>query len=128
MTNISRIISETIQSYLSDNLVTESGKKNIRKKALKKKGGLRGDLDVVSYERDNQKADEQEASEVEDWLKSNAINITAVADKLYPKLEPDSRGSKLNKKIYHKKSDSGYTYRLTRPEVMKIKQIKSSFD
>lgn len=128
MTYISRIISETIQSYLSDNLVTEGGKKEIRKKALKKKGGLRGDLDVVSYERDNQKADDQEVSEIEGWLKSDAVNLTAIARKMYPRLSSDeSRESKLRKKVYHETSDSGYVYKLSRKEVMRLKQIKNSY-
>jgi len=61
-------------------------------------------------------------------LKSDAVNLTAIARQLYPHLSSDeSRESKLRKKVYHEVSDSGYVYKLTRAEVKKLKQIKNSY-
>jgi hypothetical protein len=137
MTNLKEIISETIHSYLSENLITENGffesskkhkEKKFRKRAIKKRGGLRGDLDMDDYRKENQKADDQELSDIEEWLKSDAVNLTAIARKLYPHLSSDeSRESKLRKKVYHEASDSGYVYKLSRQEVKKLKQIKNSY-
>ena len=133
MTDLSKLITETIHSYLKANLVVEDDntigkKKSIRKNALKKKGGLRGDLNMDDYRKENQAADDQELSDVEEWLKSDAVNLTAIARKLYPRLSSDeSRESKLRKKVYHEVSDSGYVYKLSRNEVKKLKQIKNSY-
>jgi hypothetical protein len=138
MIEIDRIISESIGSYLSENLLVEKknkkGKKKdkkkgnkkdkrFRKKALKSKGGIRKDLDVEDEKTYNKNVDDQEQSSVEEFLNSGFVNKKKVAEKLYSDHTPNGAQSQLNKKLNHDKSDSGSTYKLKNREVKKLRHI-----
>lgn len=137
---INEIIAESIESYLNESLVFEDKddnggkgkaktfgrkKKKFRKRAIKKKGGLRGDFDVESDELYNAGVDDQEQSEVSSILDSPMINLKAVATKLYPDHTEEGAQSQLRKKIKHEVSDSGKVYRLKKGEVRKLRAIIS---
>jgi hypothetical protein len=151
--NFERIISETIENYISRNILSEgavlefteaddgkessdsskdgnesdsdkdSGKK-FRKSAIKKKGGLRGDYDVDYDEKYNKTVSDVEQSTIEDVLNSGLVNVAAVARKLYGDTHtPEGAQSQLSKKLRHDKSDSGSTYKLKDNEAKKLKSI-----
>lgn len=118
------IITETINSFLDNYLITEDKKKKkFRKNALKKKGGLRKDFDIENDEKYNANVDDQEQSSVENILKNGFVNIKKVAEKLYPDHTPEGAQSQLNKKLTGAKSDSGSTYKLKKKEVKKLRNI-----
>ena len=143
MSNIDRIINESIENYLSKNLVLESSdeKKSkdsketkddetnhrFKKKAIKTKGSGRKDFDVKDDEIYNKNVDDLEQTSVEDILKSGFINIKKVGEKLYPDHTPEGAQSQLNKKLRGDKSDSGSTYRLKNKEVKKLRQIIANY-
>lgn len=124
--DLDSIIAETIDSYLTSDLIAEGEKKKkkkFRKNALKKKGGLRKDFNVEDDEKYNQNVDDQEQSSVENILKNGFVNIKKVAEKLYPDHTPEGAQSQLNKKLTHAKSDSGSIYKLKKKEVKRLRSI-----
>lgn len=164
---LDRIISESIDRYLSSNLIVEKKsrkddgkdekeeadkkdddlpfrgherngsrdekkdddskdkkkKKKFKKNAIKARGGLRKDFDIEDDETYNQNADDQEQSSIEDFLNSGFINKKKVAMEWRPDLTDNGAQSELNKKLNHDKSDSGYTYKLKKKDVKKLRQI-----
>ena len=152
---ISRIIEETINHYIAQNIITEKKsdkkekkdddktdakddeekkaddkpkKKNkFRKNAIKGKGGMRKDFDTEEDETYNKNVDDQEQSSVEDILSNGVINIKKVAEKLYPDHTPEGAQSQLNKKLRGDKSDSGSTYKLKTKEVKRLRHIIASY-
>lgn len=149
---ISRIIEETINHYLAQNVITEKKsdkkeddndavkgdgekkdegkpkkKKKFRKNAIKGKGGMRKDFDTEEDETYNKNVDDQEQSSVEDILSNGFVNIKKVAEKLYPDHTPEGAQSQLNKKLRGDKSDSGSTYKLKTKEVKRLRHIIASY-
>jgi hypothetical protein len=130
MNRFQDIIKETIDSYLNSNLITEKEDKEdkrFKKKAIKKKGGMRKDLDVEDERTYNQNVDDQEQSSVKDILSNGFVNIKKVAEKLYPDHTPEGAQSQLNKKLTGAKSDSGSTYKLKKKEVKRLRHIIATF-
>ena len=125
MSKIDNIISETIHSYISSNVLMEDSKKKqrFRKKAIKGKGGLRKDFDVEDDKQYNKNVDAQEETSIKDILTNGFVNIKKVAEKLYRDHTPEGAQSQLNKKLTGAKSDSGSTYKLKSKEVKKLRQI-----
>jgi hypothetical protein len=125
MSKIDNIISETIHSYISSNVLMEDSKKNqrFRKKAIKSKGGLRKDFDVEDDKQYNKNVDAQEETSIKNILTNGFVNIKKVAEKLYPHHTPEGAQSELNKKLTGAKSDSGSPYKLKSKEVKKLRQI-----
>ena len=122
MITFDKIISESINSYLSSNLIVEYNskkdkEKKIRKKAIKGKGGLRKDYDVDYEKKYNQNVDDQEQSSVMDALDNGFVNVKKVAEKLYPDHTPEGAQSQLRKKLKGETSDSGSKYMLKKQEV-----------
>ena len=152
---ISRIIEETINHYLAQNIITEkksdkkekkdddktdakddeekkaddkpNKKKKFRKNAIKSKGGMRKDFDTEEDETYNKNVDDQEQSSVENILSNGFVNIKKVAEKLYPDHTPEGAQSQLNKKLRGDKSDSGSTYKLKTKEVKRLRHIIASY-
>lgn len=152
---ISRIIEETINHYLAQNVITEKKsdkkekkddgktdakddegkkaddkpkkKKKFRKNAIKSKGGMRKDFDTEEDETYNKAVDDQEQSSVENILSNGFVNIKKVAEKLYPDHTPEGAQSQLNKKLRGDKSDSGSTYKLKTKEVKRLRHIIASY-
>lgn len=156
MFNIDKIITETINRYINENVWDEADdkasedekeeekdskeeekkdseenghkkKKKFRKNAIKGKGGLRKDFDVESDEEYNSNVDDQEQSSVQDILTNGFVNIKKVAEKLYPDHTPEGAQSQLSKKLRGDKSDSGSTYKLKTKEVKKLRHIIASY-
>ena len=148
MTEIDNIISESIESYIDDNILVEAKKKKgkkkkkkgkehhdkketkkdkkFKKKALKAKGGLRKDLDVEDDSTYNKNGDDQEQSSIKDLLNNGFFNKKKVAEKLYPDHTPEGAQSQLNKKLNGDRSDSGSIYKLKKKEVRKLRKIIAS--
>ena len=152
---ISRIIEETINHYLAQNIITEKKsdkkekkdddktdakddegkkaddkpkkKKKFRKNAIKSKGGMRKDFDTEEDETYNKNVDDQEQSSVENILSNGFVNIKKVAEKLYPDHTPEGAQSQLHKKLRGDKSDSGSTYKLKTKEVKRLRHIIASY-
>lgn len=152
---ISRIIEETINHYLAQNIITEkksdkkekkdddktdakddeekkaddkpNKKKKFRKNAIKSKGGMRKDFDTEEDETYNKNVDDQEQSSVENILSNGFVNIKKVAEKLYPDHTPEGAQSQLSKKLRGDKSDSGSTYKLKTKEVKRLRHIIASY-
>ena len=127
-----KIISESINSYLSSNLIVEYNskkdkEKKIRKKAIKGKGGLRKDYDVDYEKKYNQNVDDQEQSSVMDALDNGFVNVKKVAEKLYPDHTPEGAQSQLRKKLKGETSDSGSKYKLKKQEVKRLRHIIATF-
>lgn len=132
MTTFDKIISESINSYLSSNLIVEYNskkdkEKKIRKKAIKGKGGLRKDYDVDYEKKYNQNVDDQEQSSVMDALDNGFVNVKKVAEKLYPDHTPEGAQSQLRKKLKGETSDSGSKYKLKKQEVKRLRHIIATF-
>ena len=132
MTTFDKIISESINSYLSSKLIVEYNskkdkEKKIRKKAIKGKGGLRKDYDVDYEKKYNQNVDDQEQSSVMDALDNGFVNVKKVAEKLYPDHTPEGAQSQLRKKLKGETSDSGSKYKLKKQEVKRLRHIIATF-
>ena len=132
MTTFDKIISESINSYLSSNLIVEYNskkdkEKKIRKKAIKGNGGLRKDYDVDYEKKYNQNVDDQEQSSVMDALDNGFVNVKKVAEKLYPDHTPEGAQSQLRKKLKGETSDSGSKYKLKKQEVKRLRHIIATF-
>lgn len=132
MITFDKIISESINSYLSSNLIVEYNskkdkEKKIRKKAIKGKGGLRKDYDVDYEKKYNQNVDDQEQSSVMDALDNGFVNVKKVAEKLYPDHTPEGAQSQLRKKLKGETSDSGSKYKLKKQEVKRLRHIIATF-
>ena len=132
MTTFDKIISESINSYLSSNLIVEYNskkdkEKKIRKKAIKGKGGIRKDYDDDYEKKYNQNVDDQEQSSVMDALDNGFVNVKKVAEKLYPDHTPEGAQSQLRKKLKGETSDSGSKYKLKKQEVKRLRHIIATF-
>lgn len=119
---VSQIISETINRYV-DNVIKES---DIKKKAIKTVGGSRKDFNAELDKKTNPNLSKQDEEDLSQVLKSDMVNVAAVAREIYPNLTPAGAQSKLQKKIDHKKSDSGSTYRLKKKEGDAIERVLSN--
>lgn len=135
--NLDNIITESINSFLNNNLVTESNqeddtnkkeggekkKKKFRKNAIKSKGGLRKDFDTEDDETYNKNVDDQEESSIRDILNTGYVNVSAVAQDLYPDHTKEGAQSQLRKKLEGETSDSGSKYKLKNKEVKRLRSI-----
>lgn len=127
--NIDRIITESINSYVYNNILFEDERKKhkVRKKARKGKGGQRKDFDVDDEKTYNANVDDQEQGSVVGALDNGFINVKKVAEKLYPDHTPEGAQSQLRKKLKGEKSDSGSTYKLKKKEVRRLRHIIATF-
>lgn len=146
--NIDNVIAESINDYLSKNIICEKKSKNnskskgkdkpvddddsdgkkdkkFRKNAIKAKGGLRKDFDAYDDKIYNKNVNDMEQSDIEKMLNNGFFNIKKVAEKLYPDHTPEGAQSQLNKKIKGDYSDSGTKYRLKTKELRKLRAILS---
>ena len=137
--NIRQIINEEIQKVLLEKKGKKSksgGKKHkkekeenpyefkgIRKNAIKKRGGKRGDFDYFKQERENAKINSADNNLLADRLDDDTLNIAAIARKLYPDHTPEGAQSQLRKKIKKERSDSGGIYTFRKKESKKLNTI-----
>lgn len=111
------------EKFLADRAKKEKDKKKIRRNALKAKNGLRKDFNQEDDQKFNAKVSDEEQSNIEKILKSKAINVSAIAQELYPDHTKEGAQSQLNKKINGDISDSGVKYHLKNKEVRNLRKI-----
>ena len=128
MNKIQTIISEEVNKVLFEK--KEAKTKKEKRYGLKKaKGGKREKYDLDKYKKENISISmsEQQQARINDILKSEFVNLAAVARELYPRLTSEGAQSKLRKKVYNEKSDSGTPYKLSRGEYKKLAKILSKY-
>ena len=135
---VNRIISEEIDKYLY-NIINESyillEKKSKKSKSKKEKDVWKGALKAIGGGRKNynrkldlrtnptlNKSDEDSITNI---LDNDAINLAAIARKVYPNLTPAGAQSKLRKKVKGEKSDSGSVYKIKKKEANRIDRVLS---
>lgn len=143
MKDLDTIITESLHSFLDKNLIFEkenfkkddekSGdkkkkkKRKFRKNAIKMKGGLRKDFDSEDDEIYNKNISDREEDSIAAALNPDFVNISAVAQKLYPDHTPEGAQSQLRKKLKGETSDSGSKYKIKTKEAKKLKAIISTY-
>ena len=144
MKDLDTIITESLHSFLDENLIFEKkdSKKNdkkssdkkkkkkkrkFRKNAIKMKGGLRKDFDSEDDETYNQNISDREEDSITGSLNPDFVNISAVAQKLYPDHTPEGAQSQLRKKLKGETSDSGSKYKIKTKEAKKLRAIISTY-
>ena len=113
MKNINHVISEEIDKYI-DNIITEKkASRRRRKKGYKKDTGAN--------------LNTQDNANMSHFLNSDAINLSAIAQEIYPDHTPEGAQSQLRKKVKHIKSDSGSEYKIKDKEAERINKVLSKF-
>ena len=129
--DLNRIISEEINRFLTEDIFGEEGKKktssknkkksaDIKKKGKKLTNGRRGEFDVKTDRETNPNLNNQDAEDISSLLDSDYINLSAVAQDVYPDHTPEGAQSQLRKKVKHLKNDYGTPYKLKKKEANAI--------
>lgn len=104
--NINKIITETLNRYLAENVFSEVDKKDDKKPIAQPKKTI---------------SDDQLLS----LLKNDAYNESAIAQKLYPDHTEEGAQSQYRKKLHNEKNENGHVYRFTPEEMNKLREIVS---
>lgn len=142
MKDLDTIITESLHSFLDKNLIFEKEdfkkddeksdnkkkkKRKFRKNAIKMKGSLRKDFDSEDDNIYNKNISDREEDSIVGALNPDFVNISAVAQKLYPDHTPEGAQSQLRKKLKGETSDSGSKYKIKTKEAKKLKAIISTY-
>jgi len=100
-----------------------SGEKSVAKNAKKLKNGLRTDFNVKQDKLTNPNLNNQDSEDLSDILDNPAIDLAAVAKKVYPDHTAQGAQSQLRKKVKGLKSDSGSKYKIKKKEAYKLRRI-----
>ena len=130
---INRIIAEEIDRFINEDIFAEKAKKkkkkkekdeprDIGKKAKKLINGRRGEFNFKKDRETNPNLNNQDAEDLNDILDSDFINISAVAQEIYPDHTPEGAQSQLRKKVKGIENDNGSRYRLKKKEAYKIRR------
>ena len=132
---INEAIDLSIQQFINETMFDEKRKGrrekkhkkedevDIKKGAIKKKNGGRGDFDVKTDRSTNPNLNKADNDALSREVDNGLFNVAGIAKKMYPDLTDNGAQSKLRKKIKHEKSDSGATYKLKRKEAVKLRKI-----
>jgi len=133
---INEAVDLSIQSFINETMFDEKRKgrrenkhkkeDDIKKGAIKKKNGGRGDFDVKTDRSTNPNLNKADNDSLSREVDNGLFNVAGIAKKMYPGLTDNGAQSKLRKKIKHEKSDSGATYKLKRKEAVKLRKILRS--
>lgn len=104
--NINKIITETINRYIVENVFSEIDKKE-DEKPIK--------------QPNNKISDDQLLSQ----LKNDVYNESAIAQKLYSDHTEEGAQSQYRKKLHNEKNENGYVYKFTPEEMNKLREIVS---
>lgn len=96
--------------------------RDIGKKAKKLINGRRGEFNFKKDRETNPNLNNQDAEDLNDILDSDFINISAVAQEIYPDHTPEGAQSQLRKKVKGIENDNGSRYRLKKKEAYKIRR------
>jgi hypothetical protein len=111
---INKIITETINRYLSENIFPEENKKDDKVNDETKEARVRDGKNLSSGDE----------SQIRNTIKNDeVINIAAMARKIYPDHTPEGAQSQLRKKIEGIKNDNGSEYHLKQREASAIRKI-----
>ena len=121
MTQINQIISEEINKFVNNIILEKKSSKKTSKKSSKRtrKKGYKKNTDANLNTQDN--------ANMSNFLDSDAINLSAIAQEIYPDHTPEGAQSQLRKKVKHIKSDSGSEYKIKDKEAEKINKVLSKF-
>lgn len=120
--NIQEIISETLNNYLSQNLITEKCELNEKKTSSKKSEiSTKSEKAERRDGKDISAADQQQIQRIVG--NDDVINLAAVARKVYPNHTPEGAQSQLRKKVKQLKNDKGSKYHLKQREAAVIQKI-----
>lgn len=120
--NIQEIISETLNNYLSQNLITEKCELNEKKNSSKKSEiSTKSEKAERRDGKDISAADQQQIQRIVG--NDDVINLAAVARKVYPNHTPEGAQSQLRKKVKQLKNDKGSKYHLKQREAAVIQKI-----
>lgn len=137
---IDNIIEEQIENFLKEEFMQEdfftekkkkskhkknghdAKEKSIKHKGKKLKRGLRTDYNVKLDRETNPNLTNQDAEDINKILDSDYINLSAVAQDVYPGHTKQGAQSELRKKVKGLKSDSGSTYKLKKKEANRIRR------
>ena len=105
MKNINKIITETLNRYLKENIYNET------EQEPKKDDTPKG--------HSKRNTDDQLLAQ----LKSDAYNEAAIAYKLYPNHTQEGAQSEYRKKLHNEKNENGHVYEFTPEEMNKLREI-----
>ena len=127
--DIDKIITEEINNFINEDIFSEKKKSpksheehDIVKKGKKLRNGLRTDFDAKKERVTNPNLNNQDAEDLNDILDSDFINLSAVAQELYPDHTKEGAQSQLRKKVKGIENDNGYRYKLKKKEAFKIRR------
>lgn len=101
----------------SDKPKKDSG---VRKNALKVRNGRRKSFDYKKYNKENPNSNYSDNTQLSKYLKNPAINVSAIAQMVYPDHTKEGAQSQLRKKIEGEISDSGTKYSFRNKEIHKV--------
>lgn len=96
--------------------------KDIVKNGKKLVNGRRADFNAKKERETNPNLNNQDAEDLNDILDSDFINVSAVAQEIYPDHTPQGAQSQLRKKIKGIENDNGSKYKLKKKEAYKIRR------
>lgn len=112
--NINKIITETLNHYLNENIFDETNKGNDSQSETTEK----------AKSRDGKNLSAGDENQIRNTIKNDeVINVAAMARKLYPNHTPEGAQSQLRKKIEGVKNDNGSEYHLKQREASVIRKI-----
>ena len=100
--------------------------KNVAKNAKKLRNGLRTDFNVKQDRLTNPNLNAQDNEDLSNILDNPAIDLAAIAKKIYPDHTAQGAQSQLRKKVKGLRSDSGSKYKIKKKEAYKLRRILSS--
>lgn len=114
--NINKIITETLNRYLNENIFDEIKDKDNDK--------YESETTEKAKSRDGKNLSAGDENQIRNTIKNDeVINVAAMARKLYPNHTPEGAQSQLRKKIEGVKNDNGSEYHLKQREASVIRKI-----
>jgi hypothetical protein len=111
--DINKIITETLNRYLQENIYDESAQNDESNSTAEK-----------AKKRDGKNLSSGDENQIRNTIENDdVINIAAMARKLYPDHTPEGAQSQLRKKIKGVKNDNGSEYHLKQREAAVIRKI-----
>ena len=130
--NYDRIISEEINRFINEEILTERQKskskkekdepRDVGKKAKKLRNGRRGEFNFKRDRETNPNLTSQDAEDLTDILDSGYVNLAAVARDVYPDHTEEGAQSQLRKKVKGLTNDNGSKYKVKKKEAFKIRR------
>lgn len=112
--NFDKIISEQIRKYINENVFDEAS--NNKKNSFTKNSER-------ARTRDGNNISHSDEESLRNLFDKGILNVSAVAQKVYPDHTPEGAQSQLRKKLKGEKNDNGSEYHLKQREDNAIRQI-----